>query len=261
MIMENKTIAQIKRLFEQNNLTEKQIYVLRQDERKGIQQLLKSYDRQKAKQKQARDLFYTMKDFDQSFKKDKTTLLAGIDEAGRGPLAGPVVSAAVILPSDFECIGLTDSKQLSKEQRDSYYNYIVEHAIDYQISVIDSKEIDELNILEATKKSMRQAIEQLNPPPRVALIDAVEIKDLRFKTVAITKGDAKSISIAAASILAKVYRDRLMEELDEQYPAYDFKSNKGYGSKAHLDALKKYGPSPFHRTSFSPVQKAISMNR
>lgn len=258
--MNTKSIAQIKQLFQQNKVTEEIISSLRKDERKGVQQLLRSYDRKQEQLEKDRAQFIKMTQFDRAYKTDEHTLLAGIDEAGRGPLAGPVVSAAVILPATFECIGLTDSKVLTEEKRQEFYDYIIEQAIDYHIAIIDNEKIDRINILEATKQSMQQAIEQLHPTPEVTLIDAVELVSHVTNTVAITKGDQKSISIAAASILAKVARDRLMVEIDEQYPQYDFKNNKGYGSKKHLAALEEYGASPFHRVSFSPVQKAIAMS-
>lgn len=256
--MNTKSIAQIKEMFQQNKLTEELIERLRQDERKGVQKLLRSYDRQQAVLIKQREEFFEMNHFDKSYKCDSNTVLAGIDEAGRGPLAGPVVSAAVILPTDFSGIGLTDSKLLTEQKRNEFYDYIIEHAVDYHIAAIDNEKIDQINILEATKASMYQAVQHLNPTPHVTLIDAVEIVTKETKAVAITKGDQKSISIAAASILAKVARDRMMNQIDEQYPQYDFKNNKGYGSSKHLAALERYGPSPFHRVSFSPVQKAMA---
>lgn len=255
--MENKSIAHIKQLFENDSLTELEILALRNDGRKGIQQLLRTYDRRQKENQLASQLFEQMKQFDEQYKRENDLLIAGIDEAGRGPLAGPVVSAAVILPSDFTLIGLTDSKLLSEQQRNDFYHYITEHALDYTIAIIDNEMIDRINILEATKQSMQEAIVQLDPTPAVTLIDAVDIRVKETQTVSIIKGDQKSLSIAAASILAKVARDRLMIEIDAQYPMYGFKNNKGYGSAQHLQALKKYGPSPYHRTSFSPVQNVL----
>lgn len=255
--MKTKSIAHIKQLLQENELTAKDIHLLRNDERKGIQQLLRTYDRQQEKLALERNTFYQMKAFDNSYKNTEQTILAGIDEAGRGPLAGPVVSAAVILPNEFECIGLIDSKLLTAQKREEYYHYIKENAVDYHISVIDSEEIDRLNILESTRQSMQQAVLQLNTVPDVTLVDAVDLQLNITKGVSITKGDQKSIAIAAASILAKVARDTIMTKMDELYPEYDFKHNKGYGSQKHLMALQKYGPTPIHRLSFSPVQQAM----
>lgn len=255
--MRNKSIAQLKQLFRTNDIADAAIAELRNDERKGVQQLLRSYDRKRKEQQLKIETFTKMKQFDAQYKETNSSLIAGIDEAGRGPLAGPVVSAVVILPEHFERIGLTDSKLLSEQQRDEFYDYIIGHAIDYNISVVHNDTIDQINILEATKQSMNEAILQLSPTPHVTLIDAVNIKSNVTRTVSITKGDQKSLSIAAASILAKVARDRLMKQLDEQYPMYDFKNNKGYGSAKHLAALQEHGPSPYHRISFAPVQNAL----
>ncbi|HZW67374.1 MAG TPA: ribonuclease HII [Pseudogracilibacillus sp.] len=255
--MKKQSIAQLKELFQRETIRAEDLNILRTDERKGVQALLKTYDKRQEQLAKERLAFQKMQQFDQSYKQVATDLLAGIDEAGRGPLAGPVVSAAVILPEQFECIGLTDSKLLSIEQRNEFYHYITEHALSYYIAIVDHKEIDRLNILEATKKSMLEAIENLSLTPDITLIDAVTIQRSKTKTIAITKGDQKSLSIAAASVLAKVARDRIMDELDEQYPQYEFKRNKGYGSANHLAALEKYGPSPYHRLSFSPVQKSL----
>lgn len=257
--MENKSIAHIKQLFATNSVTESQIAHLRTDKRKGIQQLLSTYDRRQQQQQLAIQSFEQMQQFDEQYKRAEADIIAGIDEAGRGPLAGPVVSAAVILPSDFKLVGLTDSKLLSEQEREDFYHYIIEHALDYYIAVINNETIDRINILEATKQSMHEAILQLNPTPDVTLIDAVKIQTNATQIISIIKGDQKSLSIAAASVLAKVARDRMMVEIDEQYPMYDFKNNKGYGSAKHLQALKEYGPSPYHRTSFSPVQNALNI--
>src|SRR5699024_6246332 len=255
--MKKQSIAQLKELFQRETIRAEDLNILRTDERKGVQALLKTYDKRQEQLAKERLAFQKMQQFDQSYKQVATDLLAGIDEAGRGPLAGPVVSAAVILPEQFECIGLTDSKLLSIEQRNEFYHYITEHALSYYIAIVDHKEIDRLNILEATKKSMLEAIENLSLTPDITLIDAVTIQRSKTKTIAITKGDQKSLSIAAASVLAKVARDRIMDELDEQYPQYEFKSTKVYGSANHLASLEKYGPSSYHRLSFSPVQKSL----
>lgn len=251
--MKTFSISQIKQLLEDDLLTEEQINELKRDERKGVQQLLKTYERKKARLEKERAAFQRLKRFDEQFKMKSGAIIAGIDEAGRGPLAGPVVSAAVVLPDDFEFVGLTDSKQLTEKKRNECYDFITKNAVAYAISVVDNETIDRLNILEATKRSMKEALEKLPVTPDITLVDAVKIESNNNKTIAIEKGDAKSLAIASASILAKVTRDRLMDELHEQYPEYDLKRNKGYGSKKHLAALKTYGPSPIHRKSFAPV--------
>ena len=165
-------------------------------------------------------------------------LIAGIDEAGRGPLAGPVVVASVIMPLDNVIDGINDSKKVAEKKRETLYEKIIETALAYDIEVVDENTIDEINILNATKLGMKNCVSKLKIKPDLVLIDAVKI-DADIETVAIIKGDAKSYSIAAASILAKVYRDNLMREHDKQYPQYDFAKHKGYGTKAHIDAIKQ----------------------
>ena len=184
-------------------------------------------------------------------KKYQGKLIAGIDEAGRGPLAGPVVCACVIMPLDEDKIieGINDSKKLSAKKRDVLYDKIIEKAISYKIVEVDHKTIDEINILQSTRKGMKEAVEGLNITPDIVLIDAVNI-DTCLPQESIIKGDTLSYNRAAASILAKVYRDRLMEKLDKKYPEYGFKKHKGYGTKSHIEALKKYGKSEIHRDSF-----------
>lgn len=177
-------------------------------------------------------------------------LIAGIDEVGRGPLAGPVVTATVILPRDCEILYVNDSKKLSEKKREELFPEIMEKAISVGIGICSHEEIDDLNILQATYEAMRRAIKELTPQPDCILVDAVTIPGISIRQVPIIKGDAKSISIAAASIIAKVTRDHMMLELDKQYPGYGFASNKGYGSAEHIEALKKLGPCPIHRKSF-----------
>ena len=177
-------------------------------------------------------------------------LICGIDEAGRGPLAGPVTAAAVILPKDVNILYLNDSKKLTARRRELLYDEIMEKAAAVGVGVVSHDRIDEINILQATYEAMRQAVGKLGVVPDILLNDAVTIPEVGIRQVPIIKGDAKSISIAAASIIAKVTRDRLMVDYDTVYPEYGFASNKGYGAKAHLEALKKYGPTPIHRQSF-----------
>ncbi len=178
-------------------------------------------------------------------------LICGIDEAGRGPLAGPVSVGAVIMPLDDADIiaGINDSKKLSAKKRDELYDIIKNKAVAYSCIMLDNNIIDEINILEATKRAMYNAVESLKIKPELVLIDAVNL-NLDTESKAIIKGDATSYNIAAASIIAKVTRDRLMDEYDAMYPEYNFKSNKGYGTKEHIEAIKKYGPCPIHRKTF-----------
>lgn len=176
-------------------------------------------------------------------------IIAGIDEAGRGPLAGPVVCACAVMPMDNIIEGINDSKKVSPKKREELYEKIIETAISYSIVEVDEKTIDEINILQATKLGMKKALESLKVKPEVVLIDAVKI-DTDLPQENIIKGDALSYNIAVASILAKVYRDRLMVELDKKFPEYNFAKHKGYGTKLHIEALKKYGKCEIHRDSF-----------
>ena len=176
--------------------------------------------------------------------------VAGIDEAGRGPLAGPVVAAAVILPKDLFLPFLNDSKKVTEKRREVLFDEIKQNAIAYGIGIASNTLIDEINILQATYEAMREAVNALEKTPDILLVDAVHIPDINIKQVGIVKGDAKSVNIAAASILAKVTRDRLMAEYDKIYPEYGFASNKGYGTATHIAALKEIGPCAIHRKSF-----------
>ena len=176
--------------------------------------------------------------------------VCGIDEAGRGPLAGPVVAGAVILPKDEKILYVNDSKKLSEKKREMLYDEIMSRALAVGVGVVGPERIDEINILQATYEAMRMAVAQLTVPPDILLNDAVTIPDLKVRQVPIVKGDAKSVSIAAASIIAKVTRDRLMREYGQVFPEYEFASNKGYGTKSHIEALKTYGPTPIHRRTF-----------
>ena len=177
-------------------------------------------------------------------------LICGIDEVGRGPLAGPVVAGAVILNREDMILYLNDSKKLSASKREELYEQIIRRSVAYGLGYASPEEIDSINILQATYRAMRQAIQNLSQKPDILLNDAVTIPGVDISQVPIIKGDAKSVSIAAASIIAKVTRDRMMEEYDKIFPEYAFASNKGYGSAAHIEALKKYGPSPIHRKTF-----------
>lgn len=189
-----------------------------------------------------------MKEFEHKY--EHMGYICGIDEVGRGPLAGPVVTCAVILPKDCKILYLNDSKQLSEKKREELYDVIMAEAVSVGIGYNSPERIDEINILQATLEAMREAVSKLSVKPDVLLNDAVTIPGIDIFQVPIIKGDAKSVSIAAASIVAKVTRDRLMVEYDKTYPQYGFASNKGYGSAEHIEALKKYGKTPIHRNSF-----------
>ena len=179
-------------------------------------------------------------------------LIAGVDEVGRGPLIGPVVAAAVILPKNFKLEGLTDSKKLSEKKREELYKIIKEEAVSIGIGIISEKRIDEINIYEATKEAMIEAINNLSIKPEHVLIDAMPL-EIDVDTTSIIKGDLLSISISAASVIAKVTRDHMLYDIDKEYPMYDLKNNKGYGTKKHLEAIKQYGITKYHRLSYRPV--------
>ena len=179
-------------------------------------------------------------------------LIAGVDEVGRGPLIGPVVAAAVILPKGYKLEGLTDSKKLSEKKREYFYDIIKKDALAIGIGIIDEKVIDDINIYEATKVAMKEAINKLDIKPEHILIDAMPL-DLDIPTTSIIKGDLLSITISAASVIAKVTRDHMLYEIDKEYPMYDLKNNKGYGTKKHIEAIKKYGITKYHRLSYKPV--------
>lgn len=255
--MKTKTIQEIKRLIDEDLIDDTILEQLKLDTRKGVKRLVGLYEKRQIERRSRKEQFMKMYRFDQQFRAHERFLLAGVDEAGRGPLAGPVVAAAVILPEDFIEIDLNDSKQLTEKMRKQLFQTITEKALSYSISVVHNDEIDRINILNATKKAMTTALNNLSLKPDLALIDAVKLNDISITCNEIVKGDAKSCSIAAASILAKVTRDEWMDKIAKKYPAYDFQHNKGYGTKTHLDALYTYGPTPYHRKSFSPVQELV----
>lgn len=183
-------------------------------------------------------------------------LIAGIDEVGRGPLCGPVVACACILPENYHLEGLNDSKKISEKKREQLYEILINDAVSFGIGIKDAKRIDEINILEATKEAMKEAVSNLRVKPEHLLIDAVKL-DIDIPSTSIIKGDAKSASIAAASIIAKVTRDRMMIELGKIYPEYGLEKHKGYGTKAHIEAVKKYGVLDFYRFTFAPISDLI----
>ena len=220
----------------------------REDTRSGVQALIRRSEKQREALEKETARIYQLQQYERDYEKEGR--ICGIDEVGRGPLAGPVVAGAVILPKNCEILYLNDSKQLSAEKREQLYDVILEHAVAVGIGIVSPQRIDEINILQATYEAMRQAIEKLNPQPAVLLNDAVRIPQVAIQQVPISKGDAKSVSIAAASIVAKVTRDRMMEQYEEVFPGYGFARNKGYGSKDHIEALQTMGPTAIHRRSF-----------
>ena len=204
----------------------------------------------------------SMLSYEKELYKQGLTLIAGVDEVGRGPLAGPVVAAAVILPKNCKIRGLNDSKKIPKKKHLEIYQAVQEQALAIGIGIMDNQVIDQVNIYEATKLAMKEAISQLSPQPEHLLIDAMQLElDLSISQTAIIKGDAKSLSIAAASIVAKVTRDSLMKDYDNQYPGYDFAANAGYGTAKHLEGLEKLGVTPIHRTSFEPIKSLVAANK
>lgn len=198
-----------------------------------------------------------MLEYENNLYNEGVTLIAGVDEVGRGPLIGPVVACACILPVNFYHKDIKDSKKLSEKKREEMYKIIKENAISIGLGIVSEKVIDEVNIYEATKIAMKEAIKNLNITPEHILIDAMKL-ELNISSTSIIKGDAKSESIAAASIIAKVTRDHMLDEMDKEYPMYDLKNNKGYGTKKHLEALQTYGPCKYHRVSYSPVRNALN---
>ena len=218
------------------------------DTRSGVQKLIEQCHKKEAALEKEKLRIEKMKEYERKY--EHLGYLCGIDEVGRGPLAGPVVACAVILPKDCQILYLNDSKKLSAAKREELYDVIMKEAVSVGIGMRSPERIDEINILQATYEAMRDAVGKLEVVPQVLLNDAVTIPQITIPQVPIIKGDAKSVSIAAASIVAKVTRDRLMEEYDKVFPEYGFASNKGYGAAAHIEALKKYGATPIHRKTF-----------
>lgn len=253
----SETIAQIKeKLVQIHDAQDAYVLQLRKDERAGVQKLIQQFENRLAKEQAMINKAKTMRQFENELLAKGYQAICGIDEVGRGPLAGPVVAAAVILPNDELILGLNDSKQLSEKKRESLYQIIQEKAVAIGIGVVDETTIDAINIYQAARLAMTKAVEQLAVQPDYLLIDAMEL-DLDIQQISLIKGDARSQSIAAASIIAKVYRDHLMVELDKQYPGYSFGKNAGYGTKEHLEGLEKYGVTPIHRKTFAPIKDMI----
>ena len=227
---------------------QEQIDILKLDSRQGVRNFAETCQRKLKKQEKEQLRIAAMQQFEYGIAKGRC--FAGIDEAGRGPLAGPVVAAAIVMPVDCSLLYINDSKKLSAARREELFDQIMDVAWSVGVGIASPARIDEINILQATYEAMRTAVSELETPVELLINDAVTIPGLSQEQEPVIKGDAKCYSIAAASIIAKVTRDRMMKQYDQLYPEYGFASNKGYGSAAHIAALKKYGPCPIHRTSF-----------
>lgn len=237
--------------------TDERLVQIKNDSRKGALTAYTSWENRLKKQQMVLEKQEEMLQIERYFWERGTHYIAGIDEVGRGPLAGPVVAAAVILPNDFDVLEINDSKQLSSAKRELLFDQINESALAIGIGIKDHQVIDEVNIYEATKLAMIEAIQQLPQQPEQLLIDAMHLP-VSIPQESFIKGDAKSLSIAAASIVAKVTRDRMMADYDELYPGYGFSKNAGYGTKVHLEGLEKYGACPIHRKTFAPVKNLLN---
>lgn len=246
----SQSIGEIKALLQAADLKGLPAFIntYKEDERAGVASLVEKAKKQLNAYEKELARTEKMKSFEKEYA--SYSYICGIDEVGRGPLAGPVVAGAVILPKDCDILYLNDSKQLSEKKREELYDVIMEKAVSTGLGFVSPERIDQINILQATYEAMREAIAKLSLQPDLLLNDAVTIPKVAIRQVPIIKGDAKSISIAAASIIAKVTRDRLMVQYDSVFPEYGFASNKGYGAAAHIEALRKYGPTPIHRRSF-----------
>ncbi|MCQ2373518.1 MAG: ribonuclease HII [Phascolarctobacterium sp.] len=249
-------INEIKAILAENP-TEAQLEEFKADARAGVQKLVQSYYKRLEKEAEEKQRFYKMMEFERKFTAEGAEYICGVDEAGRGPLAGPLVIASVILPKDVFISGLNDSKQISAVKRDKLYDEVVAKAIAISVNIVSISNIDTKNIYRATQEGMAEVISHLAIKPQVALVDAMPVHVEGVKSVAIVHGDALSASIAAASIIAKVTRDRIMEDLDKLYPVYGFAGHKGYGSALHMQAIREHGASIWHRRSYEPIK---SMN-
>ncbi|MFS0865123.1 ribonuclease HII [Fredinandcohnia sp. 179-A 10B2 NHS] len=259
--MAQLTIKQIEEILSTiKNPNDEFIKICQLDERKGVQVLLQRWQNKRAEERALEQQFLEMKQYEEELYKQGIKLIAGVDEVGRGPLAGPVVAAAVILPEDFYLPGLNDSKKLTEAKKEEFFNQITNQAVSIGIGIIPAKTIDEVNIYEATKQAMKMAVHKLSPRPNHLLVDAMNIP-IDIPQTSIIKGDAKSISIAASSVIAKVTRDRLMVRLGMEYPEYGFGKNMGYGTAFHLEAINEHGITSEHRKSFAPVRDAASKQR
>lgn len=253
MSMKQMTIKEIKMLFAQETVTSDMVEGFRADKRAAVGPIVRRWEWEQADRRRVDDLYK----YEYVYKEKGMQFIAGIDEAGRGPLAGPVVVAAVILPLGLYLPKINDSKKISAKVREELYTEIMAKAIAVGHAVVSEKVIDRINIYQATINGMYDAIFSLEPQPDQVLIDAVPLEKLPMPALSIIRGDSKSATIAAASIIAKVERDHLMDAYDKEYPEYGFSQHKGYGTEQHIAALKKYGPCPIHRCSFEPIKSLI----
>lgn len=253
MVSKKRTIAEYKLLLGQDIVDETIVAEADDDERASVRQLADKWRARQAKREEERVRFREMLRYEEAFRQEGYHVIAGIDEAGRGPLAGPVSIGACILPPDCFIEKLNDSKKLSEKQREILYDKIIECAIAWKVIFVSEEDIDQKNIYQATVDGMYQSVAELNVSPDAVLIDAVPLPKLTQPSHSLIKGDQKSASIAAASILAKVTRDRLMEKYDRIYPQYGFAKHKGYGTTEHVAAIREYGPCPIHRKTFEPI--------
>lgn len=250
-------IDEIKKILE-NNPSDDVLNLIAKDERAGVKKLVATYQKKQDLLAKEKARIFKMYEYERQLKEQGFSLLAGVDEAGRGPLAGPLVVAAVILPEQCFISGLNDSKKLTEKKREALYDEIQSKAIAVSVEIVPIDIIDTLNIYQATAEGMRKALLSLSPQPDAVLIDAMPLKNLPFYTISLVRGDSLSASIAAASVVAKVTRDRIMAQLDEKYPRYGFSKHKGYGTKEHLDAILEYGITCEHRKTFEPVKSMIT---
>lgn len=241
-------------LFQSREVDEALLDILQKDDRKGVQAALKRYYLRRKQQLLLEEMHEQMNEYENRLRQEGYCHIAGIDEVGRGPLAGPVVAAAVILPPTFKLLGLTDSKKLSKQKRQVFSDRIKQEAVAYSIQMVHAAQIDQINIYQATKQAMTKAVEEIQEKPDHLLIDAMSLP-VPIPQTSLIKGDQRSLTIAASSVLAKVARDEYMEKLEHDFPGYGFCHHVGYGTKEHLEAVERLGLTPEHRRSFQPIKE------
>ncbi|RXT15095.1 ribonuclease HII [Ammoniphilus sp. CFH 90114] len=254
--LHSKTIKEIKDILNED-VHPDLLLALAGDTRQGVRQLVSQYQKKMERERLLYEQWDRMSSQEKALREAGYQYIAGVDEVGRGPLAGPVIAAAVILPEEFKLLGLNDSKKIPAALRESYYEVIINHAISYAVAFSSPEEIDQMNIYQATMKVMRSCVTQLPIQPDICLVDGLEVKEFPARQLALVGGDGLSVSIAAASIIAKVTRDRFMKEAAGKYPQYGFDCNAGYGTPDHLAAIAQYGPSPLHRKSFGGVKEWV----
>lgn len=254
--MQKYTIGEIAEILSKHDIEIKLINELKKDSRSGVIKLIEKWERKQEVIKKQQEKLIEMSSYENEIYKQGYQTIAGVDEVGRGPLAGPVVAAAVILPADFQILGINDSKQLSEGKREELFELIHQHAVSVGIGIIPSQQIDEVNIYQATKLAMRKAISHLAISPDYLLIDAMKL-EIDVPQLSLVKGDERSISIAASSIIAKVIRDRYMKRLGQEFPQYGFENHMGYGTKQHIEAITTYGVTQEHRLSFAPIKDGL----